>query len=114
MSRIRQVVTGIVFFAATVLPAIAYASEEASATVGAGGAGASDPIAIAGRAIGAGLAIGLPALGTGLAQGRIGAAGAGTIAERPEAFTQVIILQVLTELILLFGFVIAFMVIGLE
>ena len=36
-------------------------------------------------AIGAGLAIGLAAIGTGLAQGRIGSAGAGVIAEKPEA-----------------------------
>ena len=34
-------------------------------------------------AIGAGLSIGLAAVGTGLAQGRIGAAGAGVIAEKP-------------------------------
>jgi V/A-type H+-transporting ATPase subunit K len=37
-------------------------------------------------ALGAGLAIGIGAVGVGLAQASIGSAGAGTLAERPEAF----------------------------
>jgi len=50
-------------------------------------------------AIGAGLAIGLAAIGTGLAQGRIGAAGAGVIAEKPESLGMVILLIAIPLLI---------------
>jgi F0F1-type ATP synthase membrane subunit c/vacuolar-type H+-ATPase subunit K len=42
-------------------------------------------------AIGAGLAVGLAAIGTGLAQARIGSAGAGVIAEKPEALGTIIV-----------------------
>ncbi|MBC7265883.1 ATPase [Coriobacteriia bacterium Es71-Z0120] len=44
------------------------------------------------------------------AQARIGSAGAGTLAERPEVGTNIIVLQALPEIIVLLGFVIAFMV----
>lgn len=61
--------------------------------------------------IGAALAIGLTALGTGLAQSKIGAAGAGTIAERPELTGTVIILLAIPETMVILGFVIASMII---
>ena len=59
-------------------------------------------------AIGAALAIGLAAIGVGLAQASIGSAGAGTLAERPQAFGQVLIYLVIPETLIIFGFVIAF------
>lgn len=59
-------------------------------------------------AIGAGLAIGLAAIAVGLAQAAIGSAGAGTLAERPEAFGQILIYLVIPETLIIFGFVIAF------
>ena len=62
--------------------------------------------------IGAGLAIGLAAIGVGIAQAAIGSAGAGTIAERPEAFGQILILLVIPETLIIFGFVIAFFLNG--
>jgi V/A-type H+-transporting ATPase subunit K len=49
-------------------------------------------------------------MSAGYAQARIGAAGAGTLAERPEAGTNLIVLQALPEVIVLLGFVIAFMI----
>jgi V/A-type H+-transporting ATPase subunit K len=49
------------------------------------------------------------ALATAFAQSKIGSAGAGTLAERPEVGTTLIILQALPETIILLGFVIAFM-----
>ena len=61
------------------------------------------------RAIGAGLALGLGAIGTGLAQGRIGAAAAGVIAERPEKFGTMLILFVIPETLVIFGFVALFL-----
>ncbi|MEX2541585.1 MAG: V-type ATP synthase subunit K [Trueperaceae bacterium] len=63
-------------------------------------------------ALGAGLAIGLGAIGVGLAQAAIGSAGAGTIAERPEAFGQILIYLVIPETLIIFAFVIAFFLNG--
>ncbi|MDQ3397822.1 MAG: V-type ATP synthase subunit K [Deinococcota bacterium] len=63
-------------------------------------------------AIGAGLAIGLAAIGAGLGMAAIGSAGAGVLAERPQAFGQILIYLVLPETIVIFGFVIAFLILG--
>ena len=63
-------------------------------------------------ALGAGLAIGIGAVGVGLAQASIGSAGAGTLAERPEAFSQILIYLVIPETIIIFAFVIAFFLNG--
>ena len=60
-------------------------------------------------AIGAGLAVGLTALGTGLAQSRIGAAGAGVLAERPEMLGSVILLIAIPETMVILGFATAAM-----
>lgn len=60
-------------------------------------------------AIGAGLAIGVGAVGVGLAQAAIGSAGAGTLAERPQAFGQILIYLVIPETLVIFAFVIAFL-----
>tara|TARA_Y100001960_G_C14650499_1_gene815643 strand:+ start:731 stop:1057 length:327 start_codon:yes stop_codon:yes gene_type:complete len=62
--------------------------------------------------IGAGLAIGLAAIGVGIAQGYIGSAGLGLLAERPGAFGQVLIYLVIPETLIIFGFVIAFFLNG--
>jgi V/A-type H+-transporting ATPase subunit K len=61
-------------------------------------------------AIGAGLAIGLAALGTALAQARIGAAAVGAILEKPESFGTVLILLVIPETLVIFGFTIAILI----
>lgn len=79
----------------------------------AGNAAAAGPGLGAGLlGIGAGLAIGLGAIGVGLAQASIGSAGAGTIAERPEAFGQILIYLVIPETLIIFAFVIAFFLNG--
>ncbi len=62
--------------------------------------------------VGAGLAIGLSAIAVGIAQAGIGSAGAGTLAERPEAFGQILIYLVIPETLIIFGFVIAFFLNG--
>ncbi|MFQ6058306.1 MAG: ATPase [Anaerolineae bacterium] len=62
-------------------------------------------------AIGAALAVGLAAFGTGYAQGRIGAAGAGAIAERPEVTGSIIVLLALPETMIILGFAIAALII---
>jgi len=60
--------------------------------------------------IGAGIAFGLEALGTGIAQSKIGSAGAGTIAERPETFGLMVILVAIPETLVILGFVVAAMI----
>ncbi|MFO7619505.1 MAG: ATPase [Thermoplasmata archaeon] len=60
-------------------------------------------------AVGAGLAIGLAALGAGLAQMAIGAAAMGAIAEDEKTFGKGLLLMVLPETMVLFGFLIAFL-----
>lgn len=76
---------------------------EAPAADGAGGPRADRGM----LALGAGLAIGLAGLGTGIAQSRIGAAGVGAIAERPESLGVVIILLAIPETVIILGFVVA-------
>ena len=61
-------------------------------------------------AIGAGLAMGLAALGTALAQARIGAAAIGAILEKPESLGTVLILLVIPETLVIFGFTIAILI----
>ena len=60
--------------------------------------------------LGAGIAFGLGALGTGIAQSKIGAAGAGTIAEKPETFGLMIIIVAIPETLVILGFVVAAMI----
>ncbi len=64
-------------------------------------------------AIGAGLAIGLSAIGAAIGMAGIGRAGAGVLAERPQAFGQILIYLVLPETLVIFGFVMAFLIIGI-
>jgi V/A-type H+-transporting ATPase subunit K len=61
-------------------------------------------------AFAAALAIGLPAIATGWAQSRIGAAGAGALAEKPELSATIIILIAIPETMVILGFVVASMI----
>lgn len=61
-------------------------------------------------ALAAALSLGLSALATGWAQSRIGAAGAGTLAEKPELTATVIIMIAIPETMVILGFVIAAMI----
>ena len=65
-------------------------------------------------AFAAALALGLSALATGWAQAKIGAAGAGTLAEKPEMTATIIILVAIPETMVIFGFVIAAMILLME
>jgi V/A-type H+-transporting ATPase subunit K len=62
--------------------------------------------------IAAGVAVGIAALGTGVAQAQIGAAAVGATAENPKMFGKGLALMVLPETLVIFGFVIAIMLIG--
>lgn len=63
-------------------------------------------------AIGMGLAVGLSAIGTGLAQSRIGAAGLGSAVEKPESLGVALIFLLLPETLVIFGLVVAFILLG--
>ena len=63
-------------------------------------------------AIAAGIAVGLTGLGTGWAEKDIGSAAVGAIAENEKLFGKGITLMVLPETIVIFGFAIAFLLMG--
>ena len=58
----------------------------------------------------AALAIGIPAIATARAQSRIGAAGAGTLAEKPELTGTIIIMVAIPETMVILGFVVSTMI----
>jgi V/A-type H+-transporting ATPase subunit K len=62
--------------------------------------------------IAAALAFGLGALGAGIAVGNVGAAAMGAIGEKPEIFGQAIVFVGLAEGIMIFGFILAIMILG--
>ena len=111
--RLARWVLGSSFVAALVVPAMAFAEEAGEAATAAALAEAqSDWRYWAARAASAGLAMGLSALAAGYAQAKIGSAGAGTLAERPEVSIWIITLQALPEVIVLLGFVSAILISG--
>ncbi len=57
------------------------------------------------------LAIAIPAIATAWAQSKIGSAGAGAMAEKPEVSGTVIILLAIPETMVILGFVVAVMII---
>lgn len=64
-------------------------------------------------AIGAGLAIGLSAIAAGLAEKEIGAAAVGAMAENEELFGKGLIMTVIPETLVIFGLVVAIMILGM-
>ena len=103
--RLSKFVLGSAFVTAFLIPAIALAQETAPA---------AEPTGIGawGKPMGAALAIGLSALAAGWAQSKIGSAGQGTLAERPEERVFVLALTALPEVIVLLGFVMAILIVG--
>ena len=64
-------------------------------------------------AIGAGVSVGLAALATGYAQAKIGSAGVGAMAEKPELTGRIILLVAIPETLVILGFAVAAMIIVL-
>jgi V/A-type H+-transporting ATPase subunit K len=91
------------FIGVLALPAVAFAQEGAVAEVTMAGAV---------KAMAAALAMGVSAISAGWAQARIGSAGQGTLAERPEERVFVLTLTALPEVIALLGFVMAIIING--
>ena len=100
LSKILVLVIVFVFLAAA-----AAAAEETTAA--ASESPAKSAIAIGLVALAAALAIGVTAIGTAIAQSRIGSAGAGTIAERPETAGTIIILVAIPETLVILGFIVS-------
>lgn len=104
-NKLAKWVFGSTFLLTMIVPLMAFAEEEAAAV-------AEDPAVGVAKYIAAGASMMFSAIACAYAQARIGAAGAATLAERPEAGTNLIVLQALPETIVLLGFVIAFMIQG--
>jgi V/A-type H+-transporting ATPase subunit K len=106
-NTLAKMVFGSSFVAAIVVPAMAIAQDAAPKQV----LDSADAWKVsAAKALSAAIAMAVSAFAAGYAQSKIGAAAAGTLAERPEAGTNLIVLQALPEVIVLLGFVIAFMI----
>jgi V/A-type H+-transporting ATPase subunit K len=69
-------------------------------------------LGILGIAIGAGLALGLAGLGASIGMGTASAAALGAITEKPETFGKSILYVVFIEAVAIYGFVIAFLLVG--
>lgn len=105
-NRLARWVFGSAFVTMFLVPAIALAQEETTAAT-------NEAWQVAAfKAMAAGAAMGLSALSAGYAQAKIGSAGAGTLAERPEVSIWIITLQALPEIIVLLGFVSAILIAG--
>ena len=74
--------------------------------------GDGDGWAILGLGVGAGLALGLAGIGAGLGMGTASAAALGAITEKPETFGKSILYVVFIEAVAIYGFVIAFLLVG--
>jgi len=94
------VTLSILVLTATLCYAEAAAPEEGGTSVG-------DSV----KYIAAALAVGLSAIATGIAQSRIGAAGMGSIVEKPETVGIVLICLAIPETMVILGFVVAAMII---
>ena len=123
MKRTLLLTCAVAMVLTVAVSATTYASTPERATVGAttpviqesheeeaGGRSASWGYGIA--AIAAGIAVGLCALGTGYAQAKIGSAGGGALAEKPELSGVMIILVAIPETAVIMGFVIAISILG--
>ncbi|MBW6521333.1 MAG: hypothetical protein K0A99_10050 [Desulfoarculaceae bacterium] len=65
-------------------------------------------------ALAAALAIGLSAIATAWAQSKIGAAGAGALAEKPELRATIILMIAIPETMVILGFVVATMILTMK
>jgi V/A-type H+-transporting ATPase subunit K len=66
---------------------------------------------VAVKALAAALSVGITGMSAAYAQAKIGSAGAGAIAEKPEVAGMIIALEALPEILVILGFVVAAMII---
>ena len=72
----------------------------------------ANPVGIGLKLIGAGLAVGLSGIGAGIGEASIGAAAVGAMAEDPKMFGKGLLMTVIQETIVIFGLLVAFMILG--
>lgn len=101
--RLAKYVFFSTFLGVLFIPAMALAQEGVVAEVTMAGAV---------KTLGAAMCMGISAIGAGWAQAKIGSAGQGTLAERPEERVFVLTLTALPEVIALLGFVMAIILNG--
>lgn len=104
-NRLAKWVFGTTFLGMVLAPSMALAAE-AVAVVG-------EWQSFTAKAFAAAIAMGVSSFAAGYAQAKIGAAGAGTLAERPEASVWIIVLQALPEIIVLLGFVASILIVNM-
>lgn len=113
MRRILATLLAAAFFVVTLalisLPAFA-ASGNSTSTVGT--SVASSYTAVGEKFLAAGLAFGLAALGAGIGVGTSGSAAIAAVTEKAEVRTTALIFVVLAEAIAIYGFAIAFIILG--
>jgi V/A-type H+/Na+-transporting ATPase subunit K len=95
------------FVGVLMIPVVAMAAEGAGVV-----ANATISVGAGFKTFGAAMAMGLSAIGAGYAQAKIGSAGQGTLAERPDERVFVLVLTALPEVIALLGFVMAIILNG--
>lgn len=103
-NKLAKVTFGIAFLIVMIVPAMAFAQSGETS-----GKTYEASVYIAKYAASA-AAICVAAMSGAYAQSKIGSAAAGTLAERPEVAMNMVIMMVLPEIIVLLGFVIAFMI----
>ncbi len=114
----RRLVTGVIFLT-TALAMFGFAALVGVHAQGAGAGEAAAKVISPEQAqvssfglIAAALAFGFGAIGAGIGVGNVGAAAMGAIAEKPEVAGQALIFVALAEGLMVFGFVIALMILG--
>ena len=106
--RAKQYLFWGTFLGVMMIPLVAMGQAAEGETV----ANATVSIGAGFKTFGAATAMGLSAIGAGWAQAKIGSAGQGTLAERPEERVFVLTLTALPEVIALLGFVMAIILNG--
>lgn len=91
------------------LPALAADSSETA--VARESTSLGEALRVAGLALGAAITMAVAGFATAKAQSAVGAGGTGALAEKPELFTNILVLFALPETIVVLGFVIAFLLI---
>ena len=110
----KKILAIIMLAAVVMIVASAALAQEKPATAAETTVPAAAPSSVTWKAIGAALAIGLSAFATAWAQSKIGSAAAGAMAEKPEIGGLMIVLEALPETIIILGFVIAIMIVGIK
>ena len=112
LTSLLMFIAGAFVFVLTLIPNVSALTTAADDGFVALQAGGDVGLGILGIAIGAGLALGLAGLGASYGMGTASAAALGAITEKPETFGKSILYVVFIEAVAIYGFVIAFLLVG--